>query len=441
MIRMTNYQGFSRRRVLGAGLMASLLLSTPALAQAYPVEPAGSRAAAPEVKPQTIDLPAPTGRYAIGTTELHLVDPARNDPTAPGGKRELMVSLWYPARQASHGPAANYMPAKAAIALDKSLKLSYGIASPVGTIDLANSRTHGQVDVPVRPGKHPVVLVSPGYAYSRFLQTAQVEELASQGYIVVTMDHTHEAPVEFPGGRLVPGVANTSPGPDVYAAAIATRTADARFVLDQVWRMALGANPDAEERDLPSGLRAAIDWRRIGIYGFSAGGFTSAAAMYADRRFVAGADLDGTLSYDKDDSTLFSEVAKKGLDRPFLLFGSDGSQRTKPAGDPDGEQSWASFWQAQQGWKLNLQLPGARHPAFSDFQFIYYDVVSKLLPDDETGLAEQVQQNVSGLVEHKRSVLAQRAYLTAYFDLTLRRQPQALLEQESGDFPEVRFVR
>ena len=67
--------------------------------------------------------------------------------------------------------------------------------------DFAESKTHARVGVPVKQGKHPVVLFSPGLGFSRFLNTALLEDLASQGYLVVAMDHTHESPVEFPGGR------------------------------------------------------------------------------------------------------------------------------------------------------------------------------------------------------------------------------------------------
>ncbi|GAA1591530.1 lipase [Kribbella sancticallisti] len=432
---MTNYQSFSRRRILGGGLVASLLLSSPASAQAYPLEPDFDIAVASEMKPQTIDLPGPTGRYELGTTELHLVDPARTDAAAPGGKRELMVSVWYPARP--EGEIARYMPAKTAAAVDKNLSESIG--APLGTFDFAKSQTHAHLDAPARPGKHPVVLFSPGYPSSRFLNTAQVEELASQGYVVVTIDHTHEGPVEFPGGRFVPSTVNPEPTADQYRQVIDTRVADTRFVLDQIIRLAYGTNPDADERKLPAGLPKAIDLRKIGMYGFSAGGFTTAATLYADRRVAAGADLDGTLAYDRVNGPL-SEVARRGLDRPFLLFGSDGSQRTKPG--ENHERSWAEFWQAQQGWKLNLQLPGSRPLAFSDYQFIYYDVVSKLLgDDDEMNVADQIQANIAGVVDRRRSVAAQRAYLTAFFDQTLRHEPQALLRTESPDYPEVTFVR
>jgi hypothetical protein len=38
-------------------------------------------------------------------------------------------------------------------------------------------------------------------------------------------------------------------------------------------------------------------------------------------------------------------------------------------------------------------------------------------------------------------MLAQRTYLTAFFDQTLRDHRQPLLENQSPDFPEITFVR
>ncbi|QNE20339.1 hypothetical protein F1D05_23565 [Kribbella qitaiheensis] len=82
---MANNQVFSRRRALVAGLAAGALLSVPALAQAAPREAEPGRPLAadePHVKPAKLKLPEPTGRYRVGTTELHLVDKARTDPAA-----------------------------------------------------------------------------------------------------------------------------------------------------------------------------------------------------------------------------------------------------------------------------------------------------------------------------------------------------------------------
>ncbi|NEA35590.1 lipase [Streptomyces sp. SID13031] len=444
---MTNYQSFSRRWILGTGLAASLMLSTTALAQAYPVgerdaDPAAgsglaAAATATTYPPTKIHVPAPTGPNKIGTIELHLIDQARDDASAPGGKRELMVSVWYPARPRAEGPFAKYMPPKTADVLSHSLsKAAFGLDDPI--FDFAGSDTQARVGVPAERGKHPVVLYSPGYPLSRYYGTAQVEELASRGYVVVTMDHTHEGPVEFPGGRFVPGTDVLLPTADQTRAALDTRVADTRFVLDQVTLLAYGLNPDAERRNLPAGLRQALDIRNVGMFGFSAGGHTAADTMAVDGRINAGVDLDGTLAYDMQLGPL-GPAAERGLDRPFMLFGSDGSQRTDPAVPDTYDKSWAAFWKNQRGWKLNLQLPGTNHLGFSDYQFFFYDVFYALTGDDDGAI--QVQANVGGILDRHRMLLAQRTYLTAFFDQFLQGRPQRLLEKESAEFPEVGFVR
>ncbi len=48
---------------------------------------------------------------------------------------------------------------------------------------------------------------------------------------------------------------------------------------------------------------------------------------------------------------------------------------------------------------------------------------------------------MAGVVDRKRALLAQRTYLTAFFDRHLRDRQQPLLETESRDFPEVTFIR
>jgi len=46
-----------------------------------------------------------------------------------------------------------------------------------------------------------------------------------------------------------------------------------------------------------------------------------------------------------------------------------------------------------------------------------------------------------GSAKPARSVLAQREYVAAFFDQTLRRRPSLLLRGDSAKFPEVRFTR
>jgi hypothetical protein len=173
------------------------------------------------------------------------------------------------------------------------------------------------------------------------------------------------------------------------------------------------------------------------MFGFGLGGYATANTLLEDRRFAAGADLDGTLQDDRVVGPL-GEVARRGLDQPFLLFGSDHSQRT----DPDKEyydKSWAGFWAAQRGWKLNLGLAGAKQKAFTDYQFVFDQLFRDIYGEDE--IITSVMTALVGSVDPTRSVLAQRRYLSAFFDQTLRGRPESLLRGDSPKFPEVRFAR
>jgi hypothetical protein len=219
--------------------------------------------------------------------------------------------------------------------------------------------------------------------------------------------------------------------------AVETRTADARFVLDQLERIAAGQNPDVDGKTLPHGLAVGLDLEKVGMFGFSLGGYATANTLLEDQRFAAGLDLDGTLQDDPAKGPL-GEVARKGLDQPFLLFGSDTSQRTD-AGKEYYDKSWAAFWEEQRGWKLNLGLAGAKQKAFTDYQFVFDQLFREIYGDDD--IIASVMTALVGKVDPARSVLAQRRYLSAFFDQTLRRRPEMLLRAASPKFPEVHFAR
>jgi predicted dienelactone hydrolase len=399
----------TKRFLLGCVAAAGLVLAGPAIAVA---EPAG------------FELPEPNGPYPVGTTELHLVDHDRADPWVAGATRELMVSVWYPA-QPGEQPRAPYLLPGAAAAFDHQTSPSLGIAP--GQIDFGVA-THAGIGAAARPraGGWPVVLYSPGATMPRSLGTALVEQLAAEGYVVVTIDHTHEAPaVDFPGGRVEPRQLPVS-SPEVLKKMIATRVQDTTFVLDELETLAAGGNPDAEQRRLPAGLGRALDLSEIGMFGHSAGGFTTGETMVTDRRIDAGADLDGSLGYALSAGD-FGTVAEQGLDRPFLLMsaGDHGS-----SSDP----SWQAFLRNQRGWKLDLHVPAGEHFTFTDIQATLPQLAGKL---DIAG--ERVAAAI-GTVDPTRIVASERAYLTAFFDQHLRHRPQCLLNGPSPEHPDVEFV-
>ncbi|MFB6890740.1 alpha/beta hydrolase family protein [Kitasatospora sp. NPDC056327] len=382
-------------------------------------------------------LAKPTGPYPVGTTALRLADPGRRDPWEPDRVREVMISLWYPATRPVYGnDHARYMAESAARHFggpDGAGVLNNG-AEP-GRTDWSRVRTHARQDAPALPavGPRPVVLYSAGLGDPRSWGTGLAEDLASRGYVVVTVDHPHEASeVAFPDGRLVtsvlPGPVGR-PGPNngaLLRGVMAVRVADIRFVLDELAALRTDGR-------LPGPLAGSLDLGRIGMAGHCAGGFTAAQAMHDDPRIRAGVNLDGQLHLPGPDGTgvHLSSVAENGLDRPFLLMGTESPDSGGYAGRP----GWAAFWRNTRGWKADVTLLGSRHGSYTDAQ--------ALLPQlaRQGAVPEEAVRGGIGEVRPDRAVLATRAYVASFFDRQLRGHDDHLLDGPSRRFPEMRFER
>ncbi|MGH3381391.1 MAG: alpha/beta hydrolase family protein [Actinoallomurus sp.] len=395
----------SLTRTLAAGVAAAALVAAPAAASVR-AEPQLTR----------LTLPAPSGRDAVGTVAMRLVDHSRHDPwVASQPYRELMVSVLYPARDAARYPVAPQMSPGAAKHFDASLATVHqGLGIPAGKVDWAATRTHARVNAPAAAGKHPVVLYSPGLGDPRTLGTTLTEELASRGYVVVTIDHTYDASeVEFPGGRVEPfKIPLTGDVLATLKKVVSVRTADTRFVLDQLTAGRLGV---------------AVDPGEIGMFGQSAGGFTALQTLHDDPRVKAAADLDGTVGFDQDDGGPgLSPLAEDGLKRPYLLMGSQAS-------DHHTVRSWEALWSNSTGWRRDLHLRGSEHGSYTDLE--------SLVPQLDKEMPKSAAYADTGWADPAKAVAAQRAYLTAFFDRWLRGREDGLLDHPSPRHTEITFIR
>jgi dienelactone hydrolase len=372
-----------------------------------------------------LSLPEPGGRYPVGAVALHLVDRARPDPwRSDGSPRELMVSVYYPAMPAI-GRETPYMLPAAAAHFDAVDTNSYlGLNLPVGQVDWAATATRATLGAPAERGgrSHPVVLYSPGLGEPRTWGTMLVEDLASRGYVVVTVDNTYESPeVEFPNGFLA--TLTMPDDPDAFLKkALAVRVDDIRFVLDQL-ALVNNSVPDVgvhQGQRLPAGLAGTLDLAKVGMFGSSMGGSTAAMAMAADPRIRAGVNLDGNLTY-LDGSLM--PVASDGLDRPFLLLGKDGATDTGPG--------WQAFLANTSGWARQLTLRGSQHASFTDAE--------ALLP--QLDLSPSVLADDIGTIEPDVAVRTEEACLSAFFDRWLRGRDTGLLNGPSAAYPALEFVR
>ena len=399
----------SRRAALlsGIALPAGLLAARATPATALQPATALKSASSPRLM-----LPAPTGNRRTGTVSLHLVDPSRPDPWVPSDRvRELMIQLWYPAHMVGGYLRAPYMTPQTARAYEKANGL------PVLNWPVTAARLGAPVQQ--RRGGWPVVLYSHSLGGERFETTSLVEDLASHGYVVVTIDHVHDAGVVvLPDGRVetaaVPQLPNEGGSP-LTTKAIESRVADVRFVLDQLAVLNRGGNPDHERRPLPHGLRGALDLGRTGMFGQSDGGSTTGHALHADARIAAGVDLDGTL---------WTTQAVAGSDRPLLLFGRQDLDSFEAA-------TWAEFWKKQRGPKLRLNLKGSKHDTFTDFAPLLSQV-APILGEPPSWVIKGI-----GTINGLRAVAVQRAYIGAWFGKYLYHRDSSLLSGPSSRYPEV----
>ena len=389
-----------------------------------------------------LELFPPTGRYSIGTVQLYLVDHSRRDPWLPSRPRELMVSVWYPARDHSGSAFAPWIQHRAGVLyLNQFISSLYqsvgptpnhGNRVPLSGVELpiTRARLRGPADLSGAP--YPVVLYQPGLGDIRETGTGLVSDLASRGYVVVTMDDTYEAEVvEFPGGRLATTLPNqTHVGP--------ARLADTRFVLDEMSRLRAGVNPDALHRKLPSGLGESLNMTKVGMFGHSMGGATAARAMAAEQRIHAGVDLDGSLfaklrsNPNRDIAALAKRLARQLGRRPFMLMTSQGH-------DAQSDPSLAGFWEGLRGWRLFLSMRNSQHFTYMDLEeFLSQMLAAGIAP---RYITEQIVTEFIGTVEPSRAVAAERAYITAFFDLQLRGRHSNLMTGPSPEYPEIEFLR
>ena len=354
-------------------------------------------------------IPQPLGPYSTLITTTMLTDVTRLDPFAPTNtSRVLMVSVYspIPSSQCSNLSSTEYMPDKTANFYDQT----YGpLGIPAGTFGSLKLQVCSQIHRKYRPRQYPVVLFSPGLGNSRLEYGAIAQSVASNGYIVISIDHTYDASiVEFPDGSVILGADIETEEQITFA--LAVRAQDVTFVLNQLRIPSFSGSFFLDSS-------CQLNIKNVGIFGHSLGGATALASMANDTRLSGGVNLDGTF---------FGPAIQQGTKRPFLLVGHEGKNQST---DP----SWGATWPELKAWKLELEVLGTQHGSFTDLPLLV----------DVLGLAPYLPPAVIellGSITGRRSLEIMRVFVGAFFDKVLRGKGSEILRKATPAYPEVVFI-
>ncbi len=364
-------------------------------------------------------FPHPSGPYGIGTLTYHWVDPSRPEvfTSDPNNRRELMVQIWYPAKDIPSSPRAPYVQDPGALGpLARLLHLPEFIFGHLKYVT-----TDAIPSAPVANGEpsYPVLIFLSGRVGYRQSNTFQVEELVSHGYIVAAIDQPYAAAgVVFPDGRLAAFDTRmfdpAHPGhPAFYDHVIPYLAQDVIFTLD---RLATVNQAD------PNGiLTGRLDLQHAGIFGVSLGGAVSAEACRLEPRLRACLVMDVFMPAD---------VVQAGLQQPTMWISrpAEFMQREGWAqADIDETQStMRAVFESLPGEGYLVLVPGMFHLDFTDAPLM-------------APLGSLV--GLFGPIDAQRAHSIVNAYSLAFFDRHLKGQPAALLDGPAEQYPEVLFER
>ena len=379
-------------------------------------------------------FPQTSGSYKICTLTYHWKDLKRPEIFNPNVRRELMVQIWYPAQVNPSLQHAVYMPDADAVmaafaGIQRKPKLLFEHFKYV--------RINAFSSAPVSNSEpsYPVLLFLEGATGFRQMNTFQVEELVSHGYIVVALDQPGAAAaVVFPDGHQIIGLTVAQfhdfvgpsylPGKSVPllngktlpdGSIIPYLAQDVMFTLDRL--------TDLNHFDPNGILTGRLDLKHVGVFGVSLGGIVAPEACHLEPRLKACLMMDAPVPTD---------VVRAGLSQPSMWITRDADdmrlERQRLGGWSEVEiqahqTSMRATFEGLAGAGYFVQIPGTFHSNFMD--------VPNWFP-----LASQF--GLSGAINPRRAHDIINAYSLAFFDQHLKGSPRALLDDLAEQYPEVR---
>lgn len=268
-------------------------------------------------------LRTPSGKHTVGCTQFEY----EYNSVETKKKRRI--------------PCLCFYPSNAKDALGRPKKYASDKLFP----EMAGITTNSYWDIPILPGKHPLLLFSTGLGSSLEQNTVQFEELASNGYIILSIGHEGSSSFELENGELCvwesmeeyqEEISSTQEEAESYIRWL-TESNSAASIQEQqnkyqsfmnsrpfcaalldIWvkdslvalDMLLESVCEKSEK-----IRSHMDSNKIAAFGMSFGGSTAHRLTVESELIKAGVSMDGRLYWSANwDGT---------INKPFLLMYRD----------------------------------------------------------------------------------------------------------------------
>lgn len=337
-----------------------------------------------------LEIPPLTGGHSVGRQEFVWSDPSRPETRTEdvGDHRQVGLVVWYPAEPGT-GSQASYVPDLDEI---RAGLIESGEFNSIEAAGLRWVRTHSFEGAAVASSsaRYPLLVLSPGNATNVEFYGSLAEDLASNGYVVVGINHPYQVTaMSLANGTVAvyDEAADAVPGSVVNK--VAERVADIEFVLDRL----------GQEITTGSFLDGRVDLSRIGVLGHSNGGLTAAEACRAIAAVAACMNIDGQAA-----SGPFGTAGEPApVGRPFMYLTKEAEIHPALA---------ATFEQSGTG-TFRVVVPAATHDQFTDGPLLQ----PGLWPLDRT--ADRVQTVTRGFA---------RAFFDEFLAGNARSQELAIVE-------------
>jgi dienelactone hydrolase len=380
-------------------------------------------------------LPAPTGPFTVGTTYMEFADSTRPETLTedPNDLRSFTGRVWYPAETSAGFRRVPYSSGTPTIGSITEQGGEFPAPPDILFNHLELVPSHSMLDAPwaTAEAAYPVVFFSPGFLSSFEGCQVYAEDLASHGYVVISVDQPYES------RSVVNDDGSATPFSQEHMAAylehleailpawerfwtqadvvqrreiareilesehfmdnvLRIRVADIQYVVD--WLQQGGALGPGDVAD-------RIDLSRLGVFGHSMGGAVVGQTLLVDARFTAGINLDGFQ---------WGDVVSGRVAQPIMVMYSDFFSGAN------------EFLTEQYGPDIRaMTVRGSTHMDFCDDAY--------MMPITK-------RMGMAGPIPGDRMVKIGRTYIRSFFDKHLKGEDDSFTDGPSTAFPEVEFA-